>query len=133
MKTMESTATLTVEIPAFVLAVQEFEAGLSGQLIHPGDTAYEQARQLWNGRIDKYPALIARCLTAQDVVLAVNFARDHNLPVAVRGGAHNSNGFATVDNGLVIDLSQMKGIEVNPTSRIARAEPGLTFGEFSRA
>jgi hypothetical protein len=133
MKAIVSNPTLTVEIPAFVLAVQEFEARLSGQLIHPGDTAYEQARRLWNGRIDKYPALIARCLTAQDVVLAVNFARDHNLAVAVRGGAHNSNGFAAIDNGLVIDLSQMKGMEVNPTNRTARAEPGLTFGEFSRA
>ena len=133
MKITESSPTLTARNPAFGPAVEALEARLSGQLIRPGDTAYDQARQLWNGRVDRYPALIARCQTAQDVVLAVNFARDHNLAVAVRGGAHNSNGFATVNNGLVIDLSQMKGIEVDPNRRIARAEPGLTFGEFSRA
>ncbi len=125
--------TIGTEILAFALALEALEAGLSGQLIRPGDTAYEQARQLWNGRVDKHPALIVRSQTAQDVVLAVNFAREQNLPLAVRGGAHNSNGFATVNNGLVIDLSQMKGITVNPVKRTARAEPGLTFGELSRA
>jgi FAD/FMN-containing dehydrogenase len=125
--------TLTTEIPAFAPAVEELEARLAGQLLRPGDVAYEQARPLWNGRIDKYPALIARCRTTQDVILAVNFAREHHLTVAVRGGAHNSNGFATVNNGLVIDLSQMKQVTVNPVTRTAHAEPGLTFGEFSRA
>jgi len=133
MKTVETTLTLTAEISMFARAIEDLEANLTGQLIRPGDAAYEQARQLWNGRIDKYPALIVRCRTAEDVVLAVNFAREHHLTVAVRGGAHNSNGFAAVNNGLVIDLSQMKGITVDPTSRTARAEPGLTFGEFSRA
>lgn len=133
MKIADPSPTLTTRNPAFGPAVEELEAGLTGQLIRPGDMAYKPARQLWNGRIDKYPALIARCHTAQDVVLAVNFARTHKLAVAVRGGAHNSNGFATVNNGLVIDLSQMKGIMVNPDKRTARAEPGLTFGEFSRA
>lgn len=133
MQMIETISTLTAEISAFAMAIEELEAHLTGQLIRPSDAAYEQARQLWNGRIDKYPALIVRCRTAEDVVLAVNFAREHRLTVAVRGGAHNSNGFATVDNGLVIDLSQMKGITVDPASRTARAEPGLTFGEFSRA
>jgi FAD/FMN-containing dehydrogenase len=133
MRTIETILTLTTEISTFERAIDDLEAKLSGQLIRPDDAAYEQARQLWNGRIDKYPALIVRCRTAEDVVLAVNFARDHRLAVAVRGGAHNSNGFATVNNGLVIDLSQMKGITVDPANRTARAEPGLTFGEFSRA
>mgnify|MGYP005845129519 CR=1 FL=1 len=133
MKLTEFTSTLTAKVPAFGMAVEEFETKLNGQLIRPGDAAYEPARRLWNGRVDKYPALIARCQTAEDVVLAVNFARDHNLTVAVRSGAHNSNGFATVNNGLVIDLTPMKGIVVNPDKRTARAEPGLTFGELSRA
>ena len=133
MKLTKSNPTSTSEPLAFVTAVEQLEAKLTGQLIRPGDAAYEQARRLWNGRVNKYPALIARCHTAQDVVATVNFARDHNLAVAVRGGAHNSNGFATINNGLVIDLSPMKEIQVDPTNRTARAEPGLTFGEFSRA
>lgn len=133
MNTVAFDPIVTAEKVAFAPAVEELEARLSGQLIRPGDAAYEPARRLWNGRVDKYPALIARCGTAQDVVLAVNFARDHHLNVALRGGAHNSNGFATINNGLVIDLSPMKGVSVDPIARAARAEPGLTFGEFSRA
>ncbi len=133
MKSNEFMPTVTAETPAFAPAVKELAARLSGQLISPGDIAYEQARRLWNGRIDKYPALIAGCRSAQDVVLAVNFAREHNLTVAIRGGAHNTNGFASADNGLVIDLSAMKGVQVNPTSRTARAEPGVKIGEFIRA
>lgn len=133
MKMVEFDPALTAERVAFAPAVEELEARLSGQLIRPGDATYEPARRLWNGRVDKYPALIARCCTAQDVVLAVNFARDHHLSVALRGGAHNSNGFATINNGLVIDLSQMKGVAVDLVARTARAEPGVTFGEFSRA
>jgi hypothetical protein len=133
MNITETIPTLRAEIPAFVRAIEELEANFTGQLIRPGDTAYEQARQLWNGRIDKYPALIARCQTVQDVILAVNFARSHNLPVAVRAGGHNSNGFALADQGLVIDLSAMKQITIDPVKRTAQAQPGLTFGEFSRA
>lgn len=133
MERIEATPTLTAEISVFVRAIEELKANLTGQLIRPGDAAYEQARQLWNGRIDKYPALIVRCQTTQDVVLAVNFARSHNLPVAVRAGGHNSNGFALADRGLVIDLSAMKQITVNPVKHTAQAQPGLTFGEFSRA
>jgi FAD/FMN-containing dehydrogenase len=133
MKTTASNPTITAESPAFASALEELETRLSGQLIRPGDAVYDQARRLWNGKIDKYPALIARCHTAEDVVTAVTFARHHNLALAVRGGAHNSNGFATINNGLVIDLSPMKGITVDPAARTARAEPGLTFGELSRA
>lgn len=133
MKIIEVNSPAAAETPAFVTAVEEFETKLTGQLIRPGDTDYEAARRLWNGRVDKFPALIARCHTAQDVVLAVNLARVYNLALAVRGGAHNSNGFAVVNNGLVIDLSPMKRMQIDPASRTARAEPGLTFGEFSRA
>lgn len=133
MQVTEISPALTTQVPAFAAAVELLQTRLSGQLVRPGDAAYEQVRQLWNGRVDKYPALIVRCQNAQDVMLAVNFARDHALTVAVRGGAHNSNGFATVNNGLVIDISPMKRIVVNPVKRTAYAESGLTFGEFSRA
>lgn len=112
-------------------ALQELSAGLRGQLIRPGDAAYDQARRLWNGAVDKHPALIVRSQAAQDVVLAVNFARSHNLPVSVRAGGHNGVGLALVDDGLVIDLSQMKRVQVDAARRIARAEPGLTIGEFT--
>ncbi|MCB0192282.1 MAG: FAD-binding oxidoreductase [Anaerolineae bacterium] len=128
-----SKSTMTAELPAFAPAIAELEAKFSGQLIRPDDADYEQARRLWNGRIDKYPALIARCRTAQDVVLAVDFARDYTLTVAVRGGAHNTNGFASVDSGLVIDLSAMKGVQVDLTNRTALAEPGVKIGEFIQA
>ncbi|MCB0209083.1 MAG: FAD-binding oxidoreductase [Anaerolineae bacterium] len=130
---MSSTESTAPKKQTFMRAVEMLEAGLTGQLIRPGDSAYEQARRVWNGRINKYPALIARCRTAQDVVLAVNFARDYAMPVAVRGGGCNSNGFATLNNGLVIDLSPCKGITVDAVTRIARAEAGLTVGELSRA
>jgi FAD/FMN-containing dehydrogenase len=132
MKLVEYDPTLDADMTDWATAVAQLEARLTGQLIRPDDAAYDQARRLWNGRIDKYPTLIVRCQTAQDVTLVINFAREHNLPVAVRGGAHNSNGFATINNGLVIDLSPMKGILVNPATQTAWAEPGLTFGEFSR-
>lgn len=133
MKTTASNPTSVAESPAFAPALEELETRLGGQLIRPGDAVYDQARRLWNGKIDRYPALIARCYTAEDVATAVTFARHHNLALAVRGGAHNSNGFAAINNGLVIDLSPMKGITVDPAARTARAEPGLTFGELSRA
>jgi len=115
------------------LALQELNIHLRGQLIRRGDADYDQARQLWNGAVDKRPALIVRSQTAQDVALAVAFARNHNLPVSVRAGGHNAAGLALVDDGLVIDLSRMKRIQVDPARRVARAEPGLTIGEFTRA
>ena len=106
---------------------------LEGRIIRPGDADYDEARAVWNGMIDKYPALIARCANASDVIAAVNFARTNNLVVAVRGGGHNVAGSAVCDDGLVIDLSLMKGIEVDPENRIARAEGGVTWGELDRA
>lgn len=108
-------------------------AGLSGELLRPGQTSYDSARQLWNGAVDRYPALIVRCQTSQDVAQAVTFARSYHLPVSVRSGGHNTNGLALIDDGLVIDLSQMKRVTVDPARRVARAEPGLTLGEFVRA
>lgn len=114
-------------------AVQAFKTRLRGELLRPGDAAYEQARRVWNGMIDRRPALIARCQGVADVIAAVNFARTNHLPVAVRGGGHNVAGSATCDDGLVIDLSRMKGIQVDPKARTARAEPGVNWGELDRA
>lgn len=111
-------------------AIEDFQNSLRGQLIAPGDEAYDKARLVWNGMIDRRPAFIAQCLGASDVINCVNFARDNNLLVSVRGGGHNVGGNAVCDGGLMIDLSLMKGMRVDATTRTARAEPGLTWGEF---
>lgn len=103
-----------------------------GELLQPGDDGYETARRIWNGAIDRRPGLIARCTGVADVLAAVRFARERNLVVAVRGGGHNVAGTAVCDDGLVIDLSPMKGMRVDPAARTARAEPGLLWGEFDR-
>jgi FAD/FMN-containing dehydrogenase len=113
-------------------AVQNFKANLRGTLLQPDDLDYDQARKVWNGMIDKRPALIARCAGAADVIQSVNFARGHNLLVAVRGGGHNVGGNAVCDGGLTIDLSPMKSVRVDPARRIARAEAGLIWREFDR-
>ena len=113
--------------------LRDFRASLIGQLIPPGDPDYEGARKLWNGMIDRYPALIVRCANQADIVSAVRFARESDLRLAVRSGGHNSAGNATVDGGLVIDLSRMKGIQVDPARRTARIESGVTLGEFVQA
>src|SRR5918911_1487886 len=104
----------------------ELRAGLSGDLIRPGDSEYDTARRVWNGSIDRHPALIVRCADVGDVRTAVEFARSHALLVAVRGGGHNVAGSAVCDGGMVIDLSGMKGLRVAPRARTARAQPGLT-------
>jgi FAD/FMN-containing dehydrogenase len=114
-------------------AVQDFTSRLRGELIRPGDASYEQARKLYNGMIDKRPALIAYCVDIADVIAAVNFAREHKLTLAVRGGGHNGAGLASCDDGLVIDLSRMKGIRVDPAARTARVEGGCTWGEVDHA
>jgi FAD/FMN-containing dehydrogenase len=103
-----------------------------GRLITPQDSEYEQARRVWNASIDRCPALIARCRGAADVIEAVTFAREHQLPIAVRGGGHSIAGRGTCDEGLVIDFADMKGIRVDPIAQTARAEPGLRWEEFDR-
>ena len=113
-------------------AVATFKDSLRGELMGPDDFAYKDARMIWNRLIDKRPALIARCADANDVVRSVRFAREHELAVAVRGGGHNIAGNCVCDGGLMIDLSQMKGIRVDRERRTARAQPGLTFGQFDR-
>src|ERR1035437_10305837 len=98
-------------------AVDEFRSHLRGELIRPGDPSYEQARQVYNAMIDRRPAMIARCVDVADVISAVTFARQQQLTLAVRGGGHNSAGLGTCDGGLVIDLSPMKGIRVDPSAK----------------
>jgi FAD/FMN-containing dehydrogenase len=110
--------------------IENFAAALRGQLLRPGDETYERARKIWNGMFDRRPALIARCAGAADVIAAVNYARESGLPVAVRGGGHSFPGHSVCDGGLVIDLSPMKGLRVDPAARTARAEPGVRWLEF---
>src|SRR3989304_9454426 len=98
-------------------AVQKFKESLRGELIRPGDGGYDDARKVWNGMIDKRPAIIARCTGSVDVINGVNFARDNKLLVAVRGGGHNVAGNAVCNGGIVIDLSRMKGIRIDPIGR----------------
>jgi FAD/FMN-containing dehydrogenase len=113
-------------------AAAELAKTFTGRLLQPGDPDYEEVRKVHNGLVDKRPALIARCCGVADVVDAVRLARTLNLEVAVRGGGHNVAGRATVDGGLMIDLSLMKGIHVDPWTRTARAQGGVTWGEFNR-
>lgn len=118
-------------IPALGKAtLGEFQANFSGEVIYPGDEGYETYRKVWNGMIDRRPALIARCYGVADVITAVQFARSHNLLVAVRGGGHNVAGNAVCNGGIVIDLSPMKGVRIDPTSRTVRAQAGVTWGEL---
>lgn len=109
------------------------KAHFSGQIILPVDEGYEESRKVWNGMIDRYPALIVRPANKADVIEAVNFARTNKLQIAVRGGGHNVAGHGTCDGGIVIDLSMMRKIEVNPVLRTARAEGGVTWGELDAA
>jgi FAD/FMN-containing dehydrogenase len=109
-------------------AIVELRGRLRGRIILPGDEFYEPRRKVWNGMIDRRPALIVECTGTADVVAAVSFARDRNLPISVRGGGHNVAGTAVIENGVVIDLSRMDGVWVDPEQRIARAGGGATLG-----
>src|SRR5436305_6852868 len=110
--------------------IAELRDALRGELILPGDAAYDEARNVWNGMSDRRPALIARCTGTSDVIAAIRFARSEGLTVAVRGGGHNVAGNATCDGGLVIDLSPMKGVRVDAQARTVRAQGGVTWGEL---
>src|SRR5215813_13073155 len=112
--------------------IKDLDASLRGELLRAGDGGYDAARRLWNPAFDYHPALIARCRGAADVVQAVQFARAHDLLTAVRGGGHSLSGQSGCDRGLVIDLSAMKGIWVDPPQRRARAEGGVLLGELDQ-
>ncbi len=112
--------------------VATFDSRLRGEVLRPGANGYEGARRVWNGMIDRRPELIVRCTGVADVISAVQFARAHDLLVAVRGGGHSVAGLSVCDGGIVIDLSPMKGIRVDPVHRTARVEPGVKWGELDR-
>lgn len=113
-------------------ATKDFQAGLRGHLLTPADSEYDAARKVFNAMIDKRPRLIARCAGAADVVRCVQFAREHALPLSMRGGGHSVAGNGVSDGGLTIDFSRMKAIRVDPVRRTAMAQPGLILGEFDR-
>jgi FAD/FMN-containing dehydrogenase len=110
--------------------VNDLRTQFHGRLLGPDDPGYSEACAIWNGMIDRSPMLIAQCLGTADVISAVNFARDNELLVAVKGGGHNIAGNAVCDDGLVIDLSRMRSVQVNPDEKIARVEPGATLADF---
>jgi FAD/FMN-containing dehydrogenase len=113
-------------------AMQKFRESLRGQSLCPGEPGYDAARAIPNAMIDRRPAIIARCIGAADVIVCVRFAREHDVLVSVRGGGHSVAGKSVCDGGLMIDMSGMKGIRVDPARRTVRAETGLTLGEFDR-
>ncbi|MDH3286273.1 MAG: FAD-binding oxidoreductase [Betaproteobacteria bacterium] len=112
--------------------IEQFRSAIRGQVIVPGDAEYEQARKIWNSTIDRKPAIIARCLGNADVVAAISLAREQELPLAVRGGGHNIAGNAVCDDGLVVDLSLMRSVRVDPDARLARVEPGALLGDVDQ-
>jgi FAD/FMN-containing dehydrogenase len=111
-------------------AIEELKAAVRGQLLLPGDANFDEARRIWNAMIDRHPAMILRCAGAADVRRGVAFARDNGLPLAVRGGGHNIAGSALCDDGLVLDLSSMKSVHIDPAARRAYVEPGATLRDF---
>ena len=117
-------------LTAPTLDTAELEQGLLGTLVGPGDADYDSARSVWNGMIDRRPAVVVRCGGVADVIAGLRFAREHELVVAVRGGGHNVAGFGTCDHGLVLDLSLMKGIRVDPRSSTGRAQGGVVWAEL---
>ena len=114
-------------------SIANLQNGLRGELIQRGNESYDEARTLYNAMIDKHPALIARCADVADVIAAVNFGRENDLLLAIRGGGHNGAGLGMCDNGLVIDLLSMKGISVDPVARTVRVEGGATWGDVDHA
>ncbi len=118
--------------PMGALEITGLRDGFRGELLGPQDPGYEDARKVWNGSINRFPALIARCAGVADVIAAVKFAKDNGLLIAVRGGGHSFPGLSVCDGGLVIDLSLMKGIRVEPEARTVRAQAGVLLGELDR-
>src|SRR3954451_12907976 len=120
-----------VSLPAET--IEELRGALHGRLLAPASPGYDDARVIWNAMIDRRPALIARCIDAEDVATAVRFAREHSLLISIRGGGHNIAGNAVSDNGFMIDLSAMRNVHVDTTRRTARVDAGATLGDFDRA
>ena len=123
---------MTTQTPIPTLSLTATSESFGGELLLPHSPGYDAARRIWNGAIDRRPACIARCTGPADVVAAVRLAREHELPIAVRSGGHCVAGHAVCDGGLMIDLSPMKGLWLDPRARVARAQPGLLWGELDR-
>ena len=117
---------------AFSAAVETLRGTLRGEALSEGEDGYDAARAVWNAMIDRRPALIVRAKGVADVIDTVNFARDNALPVSIRGGAHNVAGHAVCDGGVMIDLSLMRAVHVDPEKRRARVEGGCTWGDLDR-
>ncbi|MEK6276848.1 MAG: FAD-binding oxidoreductase [Actinomycetota bacterium] len=128
----DMTETIAGGIKLDEISLNELERSLQGQLVRPGDPAYDEGRKIWNGSIDRSPALIARCAHVADVIAAVKFAKETGLEVAVRGGGHSFPGQSVCDGGIVIDLGLMNGISVDPEARTARAQAGALLGDLDR-
>src|SRR3954471_881811 len=124
------TTTATAPSPIGEATVAEFAAGLRGTAVRPGDAEYDFERSIWNGAHDRYPAVIARCAGVADVIRTIDLARSEGLPLAVRGGGHSIPGFSTVDDGIVLDLSMMKGVQVDPERRRVTAQAGCTWKDL---
>ena len=132
MATSDETATLLAAgVSGDALAT--LQSGLRGELLRPGSPGYDAARRIWNGMVDKRPGVIVRCAGVSDALLGVRFARETGAPIAVRGGGHNGPGFGTVEGGLVIDLSEMNAVDVDPAARTVRAQGGATWGAVDAA
>ena len=130
---MNTESTKTECLPSADEALTKFGESLRGTLIGRDHPDYEDSRRLYNGMIDKRPLVIARCADVADVITAVNFGRDNELLIAIRGGGHNGPGLGSCDDGLVIDLSMMKGVRVDPANRTVRVGPGCTQGDVDHA
>jgi FAD/FMN-containing dehydrogenase len=112
--------------------VSDLKRQIRGPLFQPGDPEYDEARSVWNAMIDRRPALIVRCAGVEDVVAGVNAARTHGLSLSIKGGGHNIAGLAVCEGGLMLDMSGLRGVEVDPARRVARAEPGCLLGDVDR-
>jgi UDP-N-acetylenolpyruvoylglucosamine reductase len=115
------------------VSIEQFRSRLRGEIIQPADAAYDSARKVYNGMIDKRPKLIARCADVADVMAAVEYGRENKLLTAIRGGSHNAGGLGVCEDGLVIDLSAMKGVRVNPRTKTARVAGGCVWGDVDHA
>src|SRR5918994_5294958 len=115
-----------------VLDIQSLRSTFHGELFEPDDSGYNDACRIWNASIRKHPALIARCSGVADIIAAVNFARENGLLTAIRGGGHNVGGRALCDDGIVIDLSHMGAVHVDPITRTVRVQGGATLCDLDR-
>ena len=121
--------TMTQHVESHKAVVNDLKGRIRGPLLRPGDPGFDEARSVWNAMIDRRPALIVRCLGVSDVVACVNAAREHGMPLSIKGGGHNIAGLAVCEGGLMLDMSLMRGVWVDPAERVARAQAGCLLGD----